>query len=135
MRYCPFWTVVFRVAPLWSATKFSSARDINFLLSSRDCWHGSRLITFLFYLQALFSNPTMLLCSLLGLQISLVAFQLMILLHTIEWYQVLSMTLLTVTNYYTLFKLARDYLICWKVYRAEQIVQEKAQTALSNATQ
>ncbi|XP_033216276.1 transmembrane protein 39A isoform X2 [Belonocnema kinseyi] len=84
---------------------------------------------------ALFSNPTMLLCSLLGLQISLVAFQLMILLHTIEWYQVLSMTLLTVTNYYTLFKLARDYLICWKVYRAEQIVQEKAQTALSNATQ
>ncbi|XP_063993463.1 transmembrane protein 39A [Diachasmimorpha longicaudata] len=83
---------------------------------------------------ALFSNPTMLICSLLSLQLVLVAVQLLILLKTAEWYQVLSMTLLLVTNYYTLFKLARDYLICWKVYRAERIVQERAQAAI-NVTQ
>lgn len=84
---------------------------------------------------ALFGNPTMLICSLLGLQLLLVIVQLIILLRTIEWYQVLSMTLLLVTNYYTLFKLARDYLVCSKVYRAEQIVQEKTQAAISGTAQ
>ncbi|XP_047344049.1 transmembrane protein 39A isoform X1 [Vespa velutina] len=75
----------------------------------------------------LFSNPTILLCSLLGLQLLLVGAQLFILIRTTEWYQVLSMTLLLVINYYTLFKVTRDYLVCWKVYRAEQIIQEKCQ--------
>ncbi|XP_043269249.1 transmembrane protein 39A isoform X2 [Venturia canescens] len=84
---------------------------------------------------ALFSSPTMLLCSLLGLQLLLVAVQLVILVRTVEWYQVLSMALLLVTNYYTLFKLARDYLVCWKVYRAEQIVQERTQAAITTVTQ
>ncbi|XP_015604761.1 transmembrane protein 39A isoform X2 [Cephus cinctus] len=84
---------------------------------------------------ALFSNPTMLICTLLGFQLLLVAVQLIILLRTIEWYQILSMTLLLVTNYYTLFKLARDYLVCWKVYRAEQIFQEKAQASINSAAQ
>ncbi|KAK0163347.1 hypothetical protein PV327_007038 [Microctonus hyperodae] len=80
---------------------------------------------------ALFSNPTLLLCNLLVLQLVLVAVQLLILFRTVEWYQIISMTLLLVTNYYTLFKLTRDYLVCWKVYRAEQIVQERAQTAVN----
>lgn len=73
----------------------------------------------------------MLLCSLLGLQLLLVSVQILILLRAVEWYQILSMTLLLITNYYTLFKLARDFLVCWKVYRTEQIIQEKAQTAIS----
>ncbi|XP_031843291.1 transmembrane protein 39A isoform X2 [Nomia melanderi] len=76
---------------------------------------------------ALFSNPTMLLCSLLGLQFLLVGTQLFILLSTTDWYQVLSITLLLLINYYPLFKITRDYLICWKVYHAEQIIQEKSQ--------
>ncbi|XP_014599514.1 PREDICTED: transmembrane protein 39A isoform X2 [Polistes canadensis] len=77
-----------------------------------------------------FNNPTMLLCLLLGLQLLLVGTQLFILIRTTEWYQVLSMTLLLVINYYTLFKVTRDYLICWKVYRAEQIIQGKCQMNL-----
>ncbi|XP_001605402.1 transmembrane protein 39A [Nasonia vitripennis] len=84
---------------------------------------------------ALFGNPTILQCSLLGLELTLVAVQMMILVRTTEWYRVLSMSLLIVTNYYTLFRLTRDYLVCWKVYRAEQIVQEKAQMALSGNAQ
>lgn len=85
--------------------------------------------------QALFNNPTMLLCSLLVLQLSLVGVQLLILLYTPEWCQVLSMTLLLIINYYTLFKVARDYLICWKVYRAEQIIQEKSQMVVNPIAQ
>lgn len=77
----------------------------------------------------------MLLRSLLGLQLLLVGFQLLILLRVTEWYQVLSMTLLLVINYYTLFKVARDYLICWKVYRAEQIIQEKSQMVVNPIAQ
>lgn len=86
-------------------------------------------------MQTLFSNPTMLLCSLLSLQLLLVGAQLYILIRTTEWYQVLSMTLLLVINYYTLFKVARDYLVCWKVYRAERIIQEKCQMVINSNTQ
>ncbi|XP_050479759.1 transmembrane protein 39A isoform X4 [Bombus huntii] len=84
---------------------------------------------------ALFSNPTMLLCSILGLQLLLVCAQLLILLRTTDWYQVLSITLLLVINYYTLFKVTRDYLICWKVYHAEQIIQEKSQMIANSTVQ
>ncbi|KOC69891.1 Transmembrane protein 39A-A [Habropoda laboriosa] len=84
---------------------------------------------------ALFSNPTMLLCSLLGLQLLLVCAQLFILLRTTDWYQALSIMLLLVINYYTLFKVTRDYLICWKVYHAEQIIQEKSQMNANSAIQ
>lgn len=86
-----------------------------------------------YFIQALFSNPTMLLCSLLGLQLLLVGGQLFVLLRTTDWYQVLSITLLLMINYYTLFKITRDYLICWKVYHAEQIIQERSQMC-SNST-
>ncbi|KOX73947.1 Transmembrane protein 39A [Melipona quadrifasciata] len=84
---------------------------------------------------AIFSNPTVLLCSLLGLQLLLVCAQLFILLRTTDWYQVLSITLLLVINYYTLFKVTRDYLICWKVYHAEQIIQEKSQMIANSIVQ
>ena len=84
---------------------------------------------------ALFSNPTMLLCSLMGLQVFLVGGQLFVLLRTTDWYQVLSITLLLVINYYTVFKTTRDYLICWKVYHAEQIIQERSQMCSNSAIQ
>lgn len=83
----------------------------------------------------LFNDPTTLLCSLLGLQFFLVTVQLIILLRVTEWYQVFSMTLLLIINYYTLFKVTRDYLICWKIYSAEQIILEKAQMIVSSIAQ
>lgn len=75
--------------------------------------------------QAVFNNPSVLLCSLLGLQLSLVIIQIVILVRSSEWYHVVSLALLLFANYYTLFKLSRDYLICWKVYKAEQMIQDK----------
>lgn len=74
---------------------------------------------------AVFNNPSVFLCSLLGLQLSLVIMQVVILVRSSEWYHVVSLALLLFANYYTLFKLSRDYLICWKVYKAEQMIQEK----------
>ncbi|KAK6640916.1 hypothetical protein RUM44_012614 [Polyplax serrata] len=74
---------------------------------------------------ALFNDPSVLVCALLGLQASLVALQLAALARASEWHQVLSVTLLLFANYYMLFRLARNYLVCWKVYKAEQMIQEK----------
>lgn len=85
--------------------------------------------------QALFNNPTTVLCSLLGLQLVLVSSQLLCLLHLTEWYQILSMMLLLVINYYSLFKVTRDYMICFKVYRTEQIAHEKSQMVVQPVAQ
>ncbi|XP_047103018.1 transmembrane protein 39A isoform X1 [Schistocerca piceifrons] len=74
---------------------------------------------------AIFNNPSVLLCILLGLQLLLIAIQLMVLIRCSEWYQVMSLALLLFANYYSLFKLARDYFVCWKVYKAEQMIQDK----------
>ncbi|XP_019696494.1 transmembrane protein 39A-A isoform X3 [Harpegnathos saltator] len=82
-----------------------------------------------------FYNPTVLLCSVLGAHLLLVGVQLLILLRTTEWCQLLSIALLLFMNYYTLFKIARDYLICWKVYRTEQIIQEKSQMVVNPVAQ
>lgn len=75
---------------------------------------------------SIFHNPAFFLCSLVGLQLSFVLLQLVILMRTSEWYKIISISLLLFANHYPLFKLARDYLICWKVYKAEAMIQDKA---------
>ncbi|GLH14971.1 Uncharacterized protein GBIM_19393 [Gryllus bimaculatus] len=74
---------------------------------------------------AVFHNPSVFVCSLLGLQLSVVFVQIVVLVRSSEWYHVVSLALLLFANYYTLFKLCRDYLVCWKVYKAEQMIQDK----------
>ncbi|XP_022197457.1 transmembrane protein 39A [Nilaparvata lugens] len=74
---------------------------------------------------AIFNNPSVLLCSLGGFQLSLVVLQIVILVRASEWYQVISLALLLFANYYTLFKLARDYLVCFRVYKLEELLQDK----------
>lgn len=73
----------------------------------------------------IFNNPSVPLCSLVGFQLSLVVLQVVILIRASEWYQIVSLALLLFANYYTLFKLSRDYLVCWKVYKAEAMIQDK----------
>lgn len=84
---------------------------------------------------ALFNNRVALFSPVVILQLLLVNIQLFILLGVTEWYQVLSTILLLIIHYYTLFKMARDFLISWKVYRAEQIIQEKSQTIVNPVAQ
>jgi len=73
----------------------------------------------------MFYNPSGLICGILGLQLALVFLQGLVLLRSSEWYHYVSISLLLFSNYHTLFKLVRNYFVCWRVYRAEQVIQSK----------
>ncbi|XP_045449823.1 transmembrane protein 39A [Melitaea cinxia] len=73
-----------------------------------------------------FSNPAKLLCLLLCLQLSLVVMQLCLLFCSFAWHHFVAVIILLFINYYTLFKMARDYLVAWKVYKAENMIQDKS---------
>merc|ERR1719187_3238271 len=73
----------------------------------------------------LFGDPSLLVCGLLVIQVTLVFTQLLMLARSVFWYHLLSQGILIFSNYYTLFKLTRDYLVLSKIYRAEQMMQEK----------
>lgn len=77
------------------------------------------------FFQSIFKNPSIALSGILALQIFLVLFQLALLVRCTYWYHIVSLTLLLFFNYYTLFKIGRDYLISLKIYRTEQIMHEK----------
>jgi len=73
----------------------------------------------------LFGDPSLLVCGLLVVQATLVSFQLLILAKSQFWYHLISQGILAFGNYYTLFKLTRDYLILSKIYKAEQMLIER----------
>jgi len=73
----------------------------------------------------LFGDPSLLVCGLLIAQATLVSFQLLILIKSQFWYHLISQGILAFSNYYTLFKLARDYLILSKIYKAEQVLLDR----------
>ncbi|KAJ0183479.1 hypothetical protein K1T71_001455 [Dendrolimus kikuchii] len=81
---------------------------------------------------SVFINPSSLLCLLLSLQLSLIMLQLCLLFSSIPWHNFLSIVILLFINYYTLFKMLRDYLVAWKVYKAENMIQDK-NVSLQNA--
>uniref|UniRef100_T1IUB5 Transmembrane protein 39A n=1 Tax=Strigamia maritima TaxID=126957 RepID=T1IUB5_STRMM len=83
------------------------------------------LIKLIFFFKAFFINPSTCLCCLLGLQVTLVVVQLYLLFWSSEWNRIISIALLLFCNYYTLFKLCRDCLVLWKIYKAEQLIQEQ----------
>ncbi|CAB3254955.1 unnamed protein product [Arctia plantaginis] len=72
-----------------------------------------------------FVNPSLLLCGMLCLQLSLIVLQLCLLFSSIQWHNFMSIVILLFINYYTLFKMVRDYLVAWKVYKAENMLQDK----------
>ncbi|CAK1555264.1 unnamed protein product [Leptosia nina] len=72
-----------------------------------------------------FNNPSKLLCLLVCLQLSLVLLQLCLLFSSIVWHYFLSIVVLLFINYYSLYKMLRDYLVAWKVYKAEHLIQDK----------
>lgn len=60
------------------------------------------------------------------MHVALVLFQLTLLLRSYYyWYNIISISLLLFFNYYTLFKIGRDYLISQKIYKAEQAMHDK----------
>lgn len=72
-----------------------------------------------------FSNPGTITCGVLGAQIALIVAQIIMLFTNLHWNLTLSVVLILFMNNYTVFKLLRDYVITWRVYRAEYLIQEK----------
>jgi len=73
----------------------------------------------------LFGDPSLLVCGLLLLQATLITFQVLVIAKSQFWYHLISQGILAFGNYYTLFKLTRDYLILSKVYKAEKLLIER----------
>ena len=96
----------------------------------------------------LFGDPSLLVCGLLLLQVTLITFQVLVIAKSQFWYHLLSQVIdidnidilftnislyhrlyfqgiLAFGNYYTLFKLTRDYLILSKIYKAEKLLIER----------
>lgn len=73
----------------------------------------------------MFKNPSVAASGLVGLQLSLVVIQLALLVRSSQWQQIIALVLLLFVNYYTLFRLGRDYLVSLKLYKVEQNIHEK----------
>ncbi|KAF0309542.1 Transmembrane protein 39A [Amphibalanus amphitrite] len=73
----------------------------------------------------LFCNPSGAQCFILGLQVCAVLSETLLLIRAVEWYQLISGSILLFVNFYPLFKLFRDYLILCKIYKAERLILEK----------
>ena len=63
-----------------------------------------------------------------GLQVTLVLLQILLLVFSIDWHNILSLSFLTLTNHHTLFKIVRDYFVTQKIYAAESSIYEKLNT-------
>ncbi|XP_021956778.1 transmembrane protein 39A [Folsomia candida] len=59
---------------------------------------------------------------LLGFHLAIELLALLILFKTSEWYQLISVTLLLITSTPTLIRLGRDFLVVWKLYKAEEYI-------------
>lgn len=67
----------------------------------------------------IFKNPALIYMVLFAIQIVLVIVQLLILMASREWHNLISIGFLLLANYFTLFKIARDYLIAKSIYAGE----------------
>ncbi|KAG4075597.1 hypothetical protein HA402_003422 [Bradysia odoriphaga] len=72
-----------------------------------------------------FQNPAHLYAILTSIQVILIFVQMVLLFCTTEWHNTLSLGFLLLSNYYTLFKMIRDFLITHKIYVAESAINKK----------
>ncbi|XP_053658950.1 transmembrane protein 39A [Anopheles marshallii] len=70
---------------------------------------------------AIFSNHVIIYMSLFTVQMMLIVLQLAIFALTPEWQNVLSVGFLLLTNFFTLFRIARDYFIARRIYANEPL--------------
>ncbi|XP_035901788.1 transmembrane protein 39A-like [Anopheles stephensi] len=70
---------------------------------------------------AIFSYHVVIYMSLFAVQMLLIVLQLVIFALTPEWQNVLSVGFLLLTNFFTLFRIARDYFIARRIYASEPL--------------
>ena len=73
----------------------------------------------------MFKNPSIPFGALVFAHIVIILYQLVVLCRTVYWHNVLSLGFVMFYNYYTLYKIFRDYLIGLRVYKAEKALHEK----------
>lgn len=85
--------------------------------------------------QTFFQNPDRLYFILAVVQLSVCLLQLAIMYFVIEWHNVLSLAFLMLANYYTLYRIGRDFGVTQKVYAAEGSIYDKftTTTAMNDA--
>ncbi|XP_044261959.1 transmembrane protein 39A-like [Tribolium madens] len=76
-----------------------------------------------FYL--MFKNPSCSLSILLSVHVAMVLLQLVLLVRSIVWYNIISITFILFFNYYVLYKVGRDYLVSSKMYEEERAMHNK----------
>ncbi|XP_019872949.1 transmembrane protein 39A-A [Aethina tumida] len=74
----------------------------------------------------IFINPSYSLSILLAFQTVIVILQLLLLIRCSLWYNIVSLSFMLFFNYYVLYKLARDYLISFRIYKEEKIMHAKS---------
>ncbi|XP_060526720.1 transmembrane protein 39A-A isoform X2 [Cylas formicarius] len=73
----------------------------------------------------MFLIPAKLLSLLLFCHVVLIFYQLFLLVRITHWYKIVSLALMLFFNYYTLYKLCRDFLVSYKIYRGEKEMHDK----------
>lgn len=81
-------------------------------------------------MQTFFQNPASLYFILAVVQLSVCLLQLAILYFVVEWHNVVSLAFLMAANYYTLYRIGRDFGVTQKVYAAEGSIYDKFTTAM-----
>uniref|UniRef100_A0A182IZM4 Uncharacterized protein n=1 Tax=Anopheles atroparvus TaxID=41427 RepID=A0A182IZM4_ANOAO len=74
---------------------------------------------------AIFRNPIIIYLILFAIQTFMIVLQLAMLLMSREWQNGLSIGFLLLTNFFTLFRIARDYFIARRVYASEMLSHSK----------
>ncbi len=100
--------------------RFYVSIKIDFMLQ----WNSMNSF-FVIRLQIFFQNPAHIYMILTSIQVVLILVQLILLFCTTEWHNTLSLGFLLLSNYYTLFKMIRDFLITHKIYGAESAIYTK----------
>lgn len=79
----------------------------------------------IYFFQYIFKNPTDPLSLILLLHVFMVLYQLVLLVRSTLWHNILSLTFILFFNYYILYKLFRDYLVSSKLYLEEREMHKK----------
>uniref|UniRef100_A0A336M0F4 CSON009479 protein n=1 Tax=Culicoides sonorensis TaxID=179676 RepID=A0A336M0F4_CULSO len=107
--------------PFGTYVKYSG--DIYRSNSNSTCATPANNSHYRFY--TIFKNPSNIYSIMATIQAIIVIIQLLMLMTCSEWPVVLSLSFLILFNFYTLFKLLRDFLVAKSIYSAETAVNDK----------
>lgn len=73
-----------------------------------------------FFFQKLFILPSQVIGLVLGIQVIIIFYQLFILVRIAHWFKIVSLAIMLFFNYYPLYKVCRDFLVSYKIYKQSE---------------